>query len=752
MFPNRLISYLRLEVAFWQQHPQLQHMSGFILEQLQRACLARLREKVAESVRTLWSRIAILTFEGEKLFHTELSDVKNDVSGAYVGRLPARCLANISDLFSIKLEAEKEEVYMATVADSRSFLKTFIEMHISVALPELCALYPCHVRVTALSVWLIRKQATAQRGALMNFLSSYARRKLEEVSSIGAKQFKKGIDANAISITSSVPEGLGDQKEVERGVCNVELRVPSSSHITGSNRYEVMDSRLPSVVLGSHGRGDKIAACLLEVNEFFSISNPVDQNSKQWDRNNNTDAPVNEINLHNFVMKPLHISSKLIFSSELLEKTSLSMNFADVRFQNNIARLCEVVHDLLQVVAICVGDFMIERTEPAIKLIPTTFSDRIGGASNSTPSDISFFTAYPSMTSQSNPTRSNVPNTVPVSASVVSYLSTSKSTLPHNLGNSNPSQVTNAPQGKASCWGLPNTGKLSDNQGAHLRDTLNREDINLKQELTRKSQLTLAEVLVSVENSKRVLLSFIICLAAEKKKLECCPKGGSEAAGKLSIHCVKMLTSSITFLIYFDAFLIQENTQLKATTPQLSLLLNLFTSYQVSQSGSRTGITLGKYDLSSKWEKFLELDRFTSFFLEEIEGGNEQQKYGMYPSDLLIAATSLNLITPSSLGYVMTACARPSSLSYYMACKNLPVLKQRAPNLIRNFIGRHYLFSYLKNKSEENSPIAKIIYNGLYDSDDESGTKWYEQTQVLNCLKEESGDLMNILLKLKNIK
>ena len=100
----------------------------------------------------------------------------------------------------------------------------------------------------------------------------------------------------------------------------------------------------------------------------------------------------------------------------------------------------------------------------------------------------------------------------------------------------------------------------------------------------------------------------------------------------------------------------------------------------------------------------------------------------------------------------MTACARPSSLSYYMACKNLPLLKQRAPTLIRNFIGRHYLFSYLKNKSEENYPIAKIIYNGLYDSDDESGTKWYGQTQVLNCLKEESGDLMNILLKLKNMK
>ena len=725
-------------------------MSGFILEQLQRACLARLREKVAESVRMLWSRIAILTSDREQLFHTELSDLNNVVREGCAIRLPARRPTNISDLFSIKLETEKEEVYMATVADSRSFLTSFIEMHISVALPELCALYPCHARVTALSVWLISKQATAQRGALLSFLSSYARRKLEEVSSIGIKQFKKSIDAIAISITSSIPDGLANQMEAERGVCSINFSVPSSPRFTRSNRYEVTDLKLSHVVLSSHGRGEKIATCLLEVNEFFSFLNPVDQNLQHGNRVNNTDVPINEICLDNFVFQPLLIISKQIFTSELLGKTPSSINFADIRFQNDVARLCEAVHELLEVVAICVGDFMnLECSEPALGSITSSFCDH-----SNTPLDISFLTAYPAMTSNSNRTRSDVPNIIPLSPSVgVSYSSTTKSALPPTSGDPTSSQVKLVSKGKVSCWGQPNTGKLFHNQGAHFRDTLNRVDANLNQEEPFKSQLTLAEVLVSVENSKRILLSFIIFLAGVKKKVESCTKGGSEAAGKLSIHCVKMLTSSITFLIYFDAFLMQENTRLRATAPPLSLLLNLFTSYKVLKTGSGSGITFGTCDLSSKWEKFLELDRSTFFiFHEKIEGGNEQQQHGMYPSDLLIAATSLNLITPSSLVYIMTACARPSSLSYYMACKNLPLLKQRAPTLIRNFIGRHYLFSYLKNKSEENYPTAKIIYNALYSSDDEMGIKWYKDSQVLKSLKEESGDLMNILLKLKHMK
>ena len=40
----------RLEVAFWQQHPQLQQMSGFMIEYLQKAGLARLRGSVADAV------------------------------------------------------------------------------------------------------------------------------------------------------------------------------------------------------------------------------------------------------------------------------------------------------------------------------------------------------------------------------------------------------------------------------------------------------------------------------------------------------------------------------------------------------------------------------------------------------------------------------------------------------------------------------------------------------------------------------
>ena len=44
----------QLELAFWQQHPQLLYMSSFLLEHRQAACHAHLKERVALAVRQFW--------------------------------------------------------------------------------------------------------------------------------------------------------------------------------------------------------------------------------------------------------------------------------------------------------------------------------------------------------------------------------------------------------------------------------------------------------------------------------------------------------------------------------------------------------------------------------------------------------------------------------------------------------------------------------------------------------------------------
>ena len=179
-------------------------MSGFLLEQTQKACLAHLRDRVAESVRTLWSLLAVLRGiydqkinEMIRLFYEE--DIMQNKGEEECRNI----IDNFKDNFSGAVEVEKKMVHTSTVTDAKKFLNSFIQTHLSVALPELLALHPCHVRVTSLAVQLIYKQAKEQHGALMNFLSSYCARKLGEVSELSIKQFKK----TARDYSPSTPRG-----------------------------------------------------------------------------------------------------------------------------------------------------------------------------------------------------------------------------------------------------------------------------------------------------------------------------------------------------------------------------------------------------------------------------------------------------------------------------------------------------------------------------------------------------------------
>lgn len=746
-------------------------MSGFILEQLQKACLAHLREKVAESVRLLWSRIADLTSEREKLsqmlVHVDALTANSIYGGQGTDKSPVKCSPYSAHDFSSKLDVEKEEVFLSTVAESRLFLKSFIETHISIALPELCALHPCHARVTSLSVWLIRKQASAQRGALMSFLSSYARRKLEEVSSIGAKQLRKGISVSTpaassiLDVSHSEMVGEGEREDASDHVFPVSVL----AQLTGfdRNRNESKAFELPQMPLSRHGRADKITDQLTELNVFFSIQNVVDQGTKKSFHSNITKLSVNPIDLHHFISKPFTIHNKPIGSLEVRYKTPTRLLSSDSVFQNSVVRLCEVIHDIIEVVASCVGDFMIEWLVPAAGSIPIDSCLTADTASTN-----SFATDYPSLVSKSKSihfvertatslSSSNSTSIPPYSSTIKSLLPpTSYATLPPPLPPPPPPPlpVKVISLEKATCWSKPPLVKSIDNRGAHMRDTVGQKDANVTHASIIKSQLSLSEVCVCVENTKRILLSSITYLAGEKRRLESNLRGGSEAAGKLSIQMVKMLTSCMPFLLYFDAFLMQENTRSKNSSLiiQPCVPVNPFTAHRVPGMGSYTD-TISTYDPQTRWENFIELDSYNSLFHRQLNQLNHEQFHQcLYPSDLLIAAVSQNLITPLSMGYVMTASSRQSTLSYFTACKSLPLLRQKAPNLIYHFIGRYYLFNFLRSKSEESTPIARIIFNDLYGPRNESRIKWYELTQVLKGMKNESIDLMNILLKLKNMK
>lgn len=192
----------KLVVAFWQQHPQLQQMSGFLLEHMQKAGLARLRGAVADAVVTLWARSATLKLRAEGAHRTVLAatpspsqDVIHSLDydhGHSHSRGHGSSAAETE--FARLLEAEKDAVFAATVSDGSDVLQSLVEHRLSNALQELLALYPCNERVTRLAVWLIRRQARAQRGPLLNYLSSYLSRKLAEVVEASIKQAKKAID------------------------------------------------------------------------------------------------------------------------------------------------------------------------------------------------------------------------------------------------------------------------------------------------------------------------------------------------------------------------------------------------------------------------------------------------------------------------------------------------------------------------------------------------------------------------------
>jgi hypothetical protein len=654
-------------------------MSSFLLEQLQKASLASLRDRVAASVRLLWSQSAILRIESEKSVRITLQDGfdVSTTSDLDKDNLIMK-VHSIASSYTSNIEIIRDRIHGLTASEGRSFLETFIESHMSVALPELCALHPCHARVTFLSVWLIRKQASAQRGPLMRFLSSYARRKLAEVSSISAKQFKKSMDALIISVEAkedSLSEFKNDEMNQKEVINPLNLRT-STSIIEVSVKNSVQEDYLPMNSMKclqpsrrECRRRKVVSSCFIELSLFFTIQDNVDKRVPE----------ITPISFDNFMTKgrkfkcfdalqkvSIHDTETLNLTGSLDETKSDGLLTA-VEFQNKVVRMCEAIHGLVEAVAACVGD-LIEEIED--ELLLTESSSSI--IPNSKPSLL--------------PPSGRIPTTS--WAAIASHKISGECTIP--------------------------------------------KDVSLEHEHEVQT-LSNTDVLIAIENMRTLMISMIYWAAGEKEKVELNFKGCSEAAGKLSIQIVKMMTSCLPSLLYTDSFLRRETNQSELR----NRVSNPFCSCMTKCINSHS---------TMNWDKFVSLEDSSSLI-----------KLGcQYPSDILILAEAVNLITQESLTFIIMASARASTLAYYNSCKNLPLLKKKLPITLICLIGRCFLYSYhisdrlLMNpdssvNQKDSLMGTKIIFDGLCDSSSE----WYKDPSSQDAIRMYlNPEILNIIVKL----
>lgn len=638
---------------------------------------------MAAAVRLLWSRSAILRTESEKLIRT---NIEND--------LEKECLLLqvnfITSAFASNIEIERDRILTLTATDGKAFLETFIEKHMSVALPELCALHPCHARVTSLSVWLIRKQASVQRGPLMRFLSSYARRKLGEVSSISAKQFKKAMDALII------PFGpLHELKNIEANqndgnkLLNLKLSTPIIEiSVKEKNSPPTNSKRYLKLINQKCRRSEELSSCFIELRLFFAIQ---DQCVVQTvvDNINKSATEITPVSFNNFMTKRqkfncFYVQQKVTYHESEYSNFTVCQTINDgllvaVTFQNKVARICEAVHGLVEVLAACVGDFM-EIMDDEI-LVTKSYS--------STASIIKAPSLSP---------------TAPIPTTSWAAIASQKIA--------------------GECMSLKDSTLESECEDQNLIDS--------------NTVLSYTDVQTMVWNMRVLMISMIHWAAEEKEKGDLDSKGCSEAAGKLSIQIVKMMTLCLPSLVYMDYFLSQELNQSEIPNRTSNPFCPCTTECSCSHLN-------GNKDIMD-WDKFISWGDRSAL----INLGYQ------YPSDTLILAEALNLISKDSLTFIIIASARASTLAYYTSCKNLPSLKKKVPAMLISLIGRYYLHSYhtfnrgyeinhnLSNH-EDLSIGTKLIFDGLCLNN----SKWYKDPSSQSAIRIYlNPEILNIIVKL----
>ena len=748
---NHINCFCRLEVAFWQQHPQLQNMSGFLLDQTQKACLAHLRDRVAQSVRTLWGLLAVLRgIYDEKINEFNLLFSEKD---PLLSKGEEGCRDDINNLinaFYEAVEVEKETVHISTVSDANKFLNFFIQTHLSVALPELCALHPCHVRVTSLAVQLIHKQASEQHGALMNFLSSYSARKLREVSELSTKQFKKATRSYLYSVPKGISENENEKEyekenekenkkenekenEKEHGDLTPSIPLHPPRSLNGHNTKDNNTHR-PRVDWSTNRRME-ISNILNEINLFFIIT----------DHLSGSAVPLDDVIISSddvtVLTQPIEISSFISTVHNVRCLGVRNCSISDRKFQNRLVQISELLHALVESATACVGDYMgqnnIGRNKAVVdekafvKLDADADSDAVVKRED-----------FPTLSCPGIKHPISLPMSAPMQLSTTTP-------LPVPMSWSIPVPITapsSAPMSSAS-W----SSIASRNNSNGLK--IPADDRNVLEQLP-NNMLTHAELMTTIENTRRLLLSMIVWANATRISTAVTTFQGLEVAGKLSIQIVRLLTQCMPSLIYWDVFLY---LSLSGSSTGNPLRLKWGSGLDREPgSGMGTGLVgLGLKDSKDtidsieEWEAFLGFKKGVSCCSKE---------YSLHPSDVLLTATSLRLISTESMIFIITTAARPSSLNYFSSCKYLPYLIENGPIIVMRLIGRYLISRIITEctRLRDNQPNGSLdiiiavgisVFDGMHTCSGDC--VWVKDPQVRNWMNQNvDAELVNLLLKL----
>ena len=725
----------RLEIAFWQQNPQLQNMSGFLLEQTQKACLAHLRDRVAESVRTLWSVLAVLRGAYDQKINEMIRLFsKEDFMQNKREEECLKIIENFKDNFSGAVDVEKKIVHTSTVTDAKKFLNSFLQTHLSVALPELLALHPCHVRVTSLAVQLIHKQAKEQHGALMIFLSSYCARKLGEVSELSIKQFKKTARDYSPSIPEGPPissieyknenenenqnenENENEQKKDLRP--SIPFHQPQSPH--NHNNIDNNTRRPRSGVRPN--RRKEISNNLNTINLFFIIVDNVSGSA----------APIDDVIM---LTRPFELSSFLctVLNVQCLGVRDTSTS--DKKFQNGLVHIRETLHALVESVTACVGDYMGEneigkKDRTAVGLDADTVVKEDDFPVLASPARKLLLSKAPSIPS-------SLPLPLPLPFPVLTPISM-PSAWPKPILKPMPMPTVELSSVlKSTPWST--VASKSNSNG--LKELA--IDRSAAQQLSMNIILTHTELITIIENTRRLLLSMIVWANATKQSIVVTTFNGLEIAGKLSIQIVRLLTQCMPSLIYWDVFL---SFSLSNSSNGHTSHLQLGPEVGIGQVGS--GLKSGENFIGSvdKWESFLNLKKDDSRFSKECSS---------HPSDALLTATSLHLISTESMIFIITTAARPTTLKYFSSCKYLPYLNENGPIIITRLIGR-YVLSRIATECHRlrdsdfnfslEIAVGTSVFNGIHGSS--SDCVWVKDSLVRNWInKNLDPEIINSLPK-----
>ena len=700
-------------------------MSGFILEQTQKACLAHLRDRVAESVRTLWSLLAVL----RGIYDQKINELirlfsMEDIMQKKGEEECKNIIDNFEDNFSGAVEVEKKMVHTSTVTDAKKFLNSFIQTHLSVALPELLALHPCHVRVTSLAVQLIHKQVKEQHGALMNFLSSYCARKLGEVSELSIKQFKKsarvyspstpqGPPMNIIEYKNENENGNENENENENETeneKNADLRPPIPLHKPqsqdGHNKKDNNTHRPRSGVRPN--RRKEISNNLNMINLFFIIGDNVSGSA----------APIDDVTT---LTRPFELSSFLCTVHNVRCLGVRNTSTSDKKFQNGLVHITETLHSLVESVTACVGDYMGEnnigsRDRTAVGLDADTFVKKDDFPVLASPARKLLLSKAPSIST-------SLPMPLPLPLPVLTPVlmpSAWSMPVPVPMHTVEPSPIQ-----KSTPWSTV-ASKINSNG---LKEV--GIDRGAVQQLSVNIILTHTELITIIENTRRLLLSMITWANATKLSIGVTTFNGLEIAGKLSIQIVRLLTQCMPSLIYWDVFLF---FSLSNTSNGSTSHMELGPGMGIGQVGLGLQSDENFIESIDKWESYLDLKKDDSRFSKECS---------LHPSDALLTATSLHLTSTESMIFIITTAARPTTLKYFSSCKYLPYLNENGPIIIARLIGRYVLSRIVTEchrlrDSDLNYTleiaVGTSVFNGILGSS--SDRVWVKDPLVRNWMNK----------------